>query len=201
MQKIDLKKQLRHLYAPSASEAQTVEVPKFNFIMVDGKGDPNSQEFQDAVGVLYSLAFTLKFTIKKEEAIDYPVMALEGLWWSGAGGFDVADRTSWSWTAMIMQPQFVTSALFKRAVEEVRRKKEVKALGAARLEAFEEGLSAQIMHIGPYSAEPPTIQKLHAYIRDQGGTIRGRHHEIYLGDPRRAAPSKLKTIIRQPFKK
>lgn len=199
--KIDLRKQLKHLYSASASKAQTVDVPEFNFTMVDGKGDPKGPEFHDAINALYSLAYTLKFTIKKEKAIDYPVMALEGLWWGDDGGFDVADRRSWSWTAMILQPKFVTSALFRRAVDEVRRKKDIEALGAARLEAFHEGLSAQILHVGPYSAESPTIEKLRDYIRESGGTPRGRHHEIYLGDPRRAAPSKLKTILRQPFDK
>jgi hypothetical protein len=201
MKKIDLSKQLKYLYGPSASKAQTVEVPRFNFIMVDGRGDPNGPEFSDAINALYGLSFTLKFTIKKQDAIDYPVMALEGLWWGDSAGFDVADRKGWSWTAMIMQPEFVTPALFKRALLEVRKKKDIKALGVARLEAFHEGLSAQIMHVGPYSAEAPTIQKLHEYIRESGGTPRGKHHEIYLGDPRRAAPSRLKTILRQPFEK
>jgi hypothetical protein len=201
MKKIDLRKQLKYLYSPSASKAQTVEVPRFNFIMVDGKGDPDGPEFSDAINALYNLSFTLKFTIKKEKSVDYPVMALEALWWGDATGFNVADRKSWNWTAMIMQPELVTPALFKRAVEEVRKKKDIKALEVAKLEAFHEGLSAQIMHVGPYSAEAPTIERLQEYISESGGKPRGKHHEIYLGDPRRAAPSKLRTILRQPFEK
>jgi hypothetical protein len=128
-------------------------------------------------------------------------MALEGLWWTDSGGFDMANRKGWNWTAMMMQPEFVMPALYRRAVEEVRKKKDAKALGVARWGAFHEGLSAQIMHIGPYSAEGPTIERLHNYIREIGGQPKGKHHEIYLGDPRRAAPSKLRTILRQPFEK
>ncbi len=199
--KIDLRRELRYLYNPSASRPQTVKVPRFNFIMIDGRGDPNAEEFGEAVQALYNLSFALKFMVKKERSIDYAVMALEGLWWSDSARFDVADRASWKWTAMMMQPEFVTRGLYTRAVEEVRLKNDLEALAAARLEAFREGLSAQIMHIGPYSAEAPTIAKLHAYIEECGGTPRGKHHEIYLGDPRRAAPSKLRIILRQPFEK
>ena len=181
--RIDLRKQLKYLYSPSASEAQTVDVPRFNFILVGGKGDPNGAGFSDAINALYSLSYTLKFTIKKEKAVDYPIMALEGLWWTDSGRFDMADRNEWNWTAMMMQPKLVTPALYRRALEEVRKKKDIKALGVARLEAFREGLSAQIMHIGPYSAEGPTIEGLHNYIRESGGQPKGKHHEIYLGGP------------------
>lgn len=201
VRKVDLRKQLKYLYSPSASEVQTVEVPKFNFIMVDGKGDPNGPEFAGAIGTLYALSFTLKFTTKKENAIDYPVMALEGLWGDNSARFDASDRKGWNWTAMIMQPEFITRADYKRAVEDVRKKKDLKSLGVARLEAFREGLSAQIMHLGPYSTEARTIETLHNYIKENGGKPRGRHHEIYLGNPRRASPSKLKTILRQPFER
>jgi hypothetical protein len=198
---VDLRKQLRYLYSPSASEAQTVDVPQFSFIMIDGRGDPNGAGFRDAIDALYNLSYTLKFTIKKEKSVDYSIMALEGLWWSDSGGFDMTNRKGWKWTAMIMQPEFVTAALYNKAVEVVKQKKALKALGAARMEAFREGLSAQIMHIGPYSAEGPTIERLHAHIRESRGRPKGKHHEIYLGDPRRAAPSKLRTILRQPFEK
>jgi len=201
MKKIDLKGELKYLYSPSAKEVQTVEVPQFNFIMIDGKGDPNAGEFADAISALYSLSFSLKFTIKKKTAVDYPVMALEALWGDASGVFDASDRKEWNWTAMIMQPEFVDSKLYRSAAEEVRKKKDLKSLGKARLEEFHEGLSAQIMHIGPYSAEAPTIERLHQYIKESGGKPRGRHHEIYLGDPRRAAPSKLRTILRQPFER
>ena len=201
MKKIDLRGQLKYLYSPSSTKAQTVDVPRFSFLMVDGKGDPHAPEFADAMSALYSLSFTLKFMIKKTKAVDYPVMALEALWGDESGVFNLTDRKGWDWTAMIMQPDFVDADLFRRAVEEVRKKKDGKALGIARLEAFHEGLSAQIMHVGPYSAEGPTIERLRGYIKESGGKPKGRHHEIYLGDPRRAAPSKLKTILRQPFAK
>ncbi len=201
MQKLDLRGKLKYLYSPSATKAQTVDVPQFTFLMVDGTGDPSSGEFADAISTLYGLSFTLKFTIKKTKAIDYPVMALEALWGGESGDFDVTNRESWKWTAMILQPDLVDAGLFSGAVEEVRKKKELRALGKARLEAFHEGLSAQVMHIGPYSAEGPTIGRLHEYIQESGGVPEGRHHEIYLGDPRRAAPSKLRTIVRQPFER
>jgi hypothetical protein len=201
MKKIDLRGELRYLYSPSGTKAQTVDVPQFSFLMVDGKGDPNSAEFADAIDALYSLSFTLKFTVRKTSAIDYPVMALEALWGSKSGVFDATDRKGWNWTAMIMQPDFVDAELCRRAVVDVRKKKDLKALGTARLEVFHEGLSAQILHVGPYSAEAPTIERLHEYIKESGGNPRGRHHEIYMGDPRRAAPSKLRTILRQPFEK
>jgi hypothetical protein len=199
IKKLDLRKQLKHLYSASASRPETIEVPQFNYIMIDGRGDPSASDFSDAIGALYSLSYTLKFKIKKEKAIDYPVMALEGLWWGDFPGFNVADKASWNWTAMIMQPKPVTQALFRKAVEEATRKKDLKALGVARLEALHEGLSAQVMHVGPYSAAGPTIERLHDYIKVNGGRLRGKHHEIYLGDPRRAASSKLRTIMRQPF--
>ncbi len=199
--KVDLRRQLKYLYSPSASKSQTVDVPQFNFIMVDGEGAPDAPEYGEAISALYNLSYSIKFTMKRESLIDYPVMALEGLWWSDSPRFDMAERRAWKWTAMMMQPEFVTPSLFNRAVEEIKRKKDLKALGVARLEAFHEGLSAQVMHIGPYSAEAPTIKRLHDYIRESGGKPRGKHHEIYLGDPRRAARTKLRTILRQPFEK
>ena len=202
MTKIDLKKELKHLYSASAKEAAVVEVPEMNFLMIDGSGDPDaSEEFQDAVGALYGLSYTLKFMIKKgERALDYKVMPLEGLWWvEGEEAFDIDRRELWRWTLMIMQPEFVTAELVERAAEEVERKKSPPALEKARFESFREGLSAQIMHVGPYCDEGPTIERLHAFIRESGRQPRGKHHEIYMGDPRRTAPERLKTILRQPM--
>jgi hypothetical protein len=170
------------------------------FIMVDGKGDPNtSKAYRDSIDVLYNLSYTLKFAIKKEEGVDYPVMALEGLWSTPEGvPFTAASKDSWSWTSMIMQPDCVSDEWFRRAVETVKAKKDLPLLGLARLGSFDEGLSAQTMHLGPYSAEEPTIRRIHAFIVDNGFVPRGKHHEIYLGDPRRSAPEKLRTVIRQP---
>ena len=192
------------LYNPSSKQPSIVDVPAMNFLMVDGIGDPNtSQQYKDAIETLYALSYTLKFAIKHAEKIDYQVSMLEGLWWSDAMDVFLAGvRDTWRWTMMVRQPTVVTPAWMETAVEEVRRKKDLPALPGVRLEPFHEGLSAQIMHIGPYATEAPTIQRLHDFIRAEGGVFDGRvqkHHELYLGDPRRAAPEKLKTVIRQPF--
>lgn len=200
LQRIDLKKDLKHLYSPSAKQVETIDVPKMSFVMIDGKGDPNQVNFQEAVGTLYNVAYTLKFKVRNDQAIDYPVMALEGLWWSDEkSGFDLEHRGSWQWTLMIPQPSTVTNSLFKAGIDEIARKKGLGVLPGVRLEEFHEGPSAQILYIGPYSAEKAPILKLHEYLRTQGYKPRGKHHEIYLGDPRRANPAKLRTILRQPF--
>jgi hypothetical protein len=200
LRKLELKKDLKQFYSPSPKKVDLVRVPPMNFIMIDGKGDPNtSKAYRDSIDVLFSLSYTLKFAIKKEDGVDYPVMALEGLWSTPLGvPFTMAGKDTWSWTSMMMQPDCVSAEWFRRAVEMVKAKKELPALGLARLERFEEGLSAQTMHLGPYSAEEPTIKRIHAFILESGYVLRGRHHEIYLGDPRRSAPEKLRTIIRQP---
>jgi hypothetical protein len=202
--KLDLRKQLKHLYNPSAKDVVVVNVPEMQFLMVDGAGNPNtSQEYQEAVEALYGAAYTLKFLIKKEAALDYPVMPLEGLWWTpDMREFSVDNKEIWLWTMMIMQPEEVTGALFARVLEQVQHKKDSPALAKMRLEHFHEGLAAQIMHLGPFAEEGPTIARLHAFIRDHGYACNGleqKHHEIYLSDPRRVAPEKMKTVIRQPM--
>ena len=174
------------------------------FLMIDGAGNPNtSQEYQQAVEALYAVAYALKFLLKKEQGIDYAVMPLEGLWWApDMREFSVEHKETWLWTMLIAQPQEVTAALFERAREQVQRKKSSPALAKLRLEPFQEGLAAQIMHLGPYAAEAPTIARLHAFIREQGYAFDGsrqKHHEIYLSDPRRSAPEKMRTVIRQPM--
>lgn len=202
MDKIDFKKELKYLYNPSKKECAVVDVPAMQFLMVDGEGDPNTAEsYKEAVGALYSVSYTLKFMIKKgPQAVDYGVMPLEGLWWvEDMNLFSVEDKSAWQWTSMIMQPEFVTGDLFEEAREQVEKKKGLAGLGRLRLEEFEEGRAAQIMHIGPYADEAPTIKGLHAFIGEQGGSLEGKHHEIYLSDPGRTAPEKLKTVIRQPF--
>jgi len=202
MKKLDLKRELKHLYQPSAKEPVLVDVPPMNFLMVDGTGDPNtSKEFQEAVEALYRVSYTLKFMLKKGlQQINYPVMALEGLWWAQQGReFRPNDKSTWQWTLMIMQPDIITDELVAGALAQVERKKNPAALPKLRFERFHEGPSAQIMHIGPYSEEGPTVKKLHVFIRDQGYELRGKHHESYLSDPRRAEPEKLRTVIRQPM--
>jgi len=203
MPKIDLKQELKHLYNPSAKAVAVVDVPPMNFLLIDGTGNPNtSPEYAAAVEALYSVAYTLKFKVKKSKAqIDYPVMPLEGLWWvEDMTQFSIHNKDAWLWTMMIMQPAFVTADLFNESVSEAGKKKELPALGKIRFELFSEGQAAQIMHLGPYAAEEPTINRLHAYIHEQGYELAGKHHEIYLKDPRKSAPEKLQTVIRQPFK-
>ena len=202
MKKIDYKKEFKHLYKPSSKKVDIVQVPKWNYLMIDGEGNPNtSKSFQDAIEVLYPLSFALKFMIKKGEVgIDYGVLPLEGLWWTDdMSSFSVDDKDAWKWTLMIMQPDFITEELVQKAIAQVRAKKNPALLPLVRFESFEEGKSAQIMHIGPFSEEGPTIEKVHSFIEKNGSQRRGKHHEVYLSDIRRAAPEKWKTIIRQPM--
>lgn len=203
METIDFKKELKHLYRPSAKEAARVEVPTMNYLMIDGEGDPNgSDSFQAAVEALFTLAYAVKFMVKRGEmAIDYGVMPLEGLWWADdMTRFSVDDKSDWKWTLMIMQPGFVTGAMVAEATEAVRSRKNPAALGKVRFTPFAEGTCAQIMHLGPFSSEGPTIERLHRFIADGGCERTGKHHEIYLSDIRKADPAKWKTIIRQPMR-
>ena len=202
MPKIDLKKELKHLYQPSAREVVRVSVPSLQFLMIDGVGDPNtSAEYAQAVEALFSVSYTAKFTVKKgAQGIDYAVMPLEGLWWADdMAAFATRDKAQWQWTMMIMQPDFVEPAVILAAVEAVKRKKDLPALSALRLERITEGLCAQILHVGPFSEEAPTIQRVHDFIDNAGAVRSGKHHEIYLSDVQRADPAKWRTIIRQPM--
>jgi hypothetical protein len=203
MSKIDFKKDLKHLYQASAKKFEVVDVPPMNFLMIDGHGDPNTaQEYQDAVEALYAVAYALKFTSKKEKGMDYVVPPLEGLWWvENMEEFSTGDKSAWNWTMMIMQPEWVTQDMFEAALEQVEKKKNLPALSRLRLETHHEGLAVQILHIGPYSAEAPTIARMHTFIDENGYEPAGKHHEIYLSDPRKVAPEKLKTVLRQPVRK
>lgn len=198
--KLDLKKQLKQWYTPPSQEVVTVEISAMNYLMLDGSGDPNTaQAYKDAVEALYSVAYALKFMLKKEAAIEYSVMPLEGLWWAD-GGRD-APRENWQWTMMIMQPDEVTDAWFTRAHDQVRQKKNPAALDKVRLESLHEGLAAQIMHVGPFANEGTTLAHIDQFIKEQGYTINGKHHEIYLNDLRRTAPEKMHTVLRHPIKR
>lgn len=203
MKRIDLRKELRHLYNPSAKEVELVRVPAFKFLMIDGRGDPNnSAEFQNAVQLLYSLSYTMKFKFKFERGIEYPVMALEGLWWmTDDAPFDWYRRKDWRWTMMIMQPNIITKSVLSKTLVEVQEKKGLEVPPSLRLEMYKEGLSAQILHIGPYSEEARTIQKLDDFAADLGLAMSAKHHEIYLSDPRRAQPRNIKAILRHPMRK
>lgn len=198
MSKIDLKKELKTFYTAS-KKPELVDVPPMNFLMVTGQGDPNAGEFQQAMEALFSVSYALKFKAKKIDK-DYAVMPPEGLFWAeDMSSFAQGDKNAWEWTLMIAQPEFITEEMFWSALEETRKKKGLTA--EPRFESYHEGLSAQIMHIGPYGDEATTIKILHDFIRENGYQFNGKHHEIYLSDPRRAAPEKMKTIIRQPVKK
>jgi hypothetical protein len=201
--KYDLKRDLKAFYGTTTTQGfVVVDVPEMNFLMIDGEGDPNtSQAFADAIAALYALSYPLKFMIKKGPlAIDYGVMPLEALWWTDdMSSFSVEDKRNWKWTAMIMQPEWVTSDLVEQARSATAKKKALPALDKVRFEPFAEGRSAQCFYRGPYADEGPTIAALHRFIEETNCKLRGKHHEIYLSDMRRTDPSKLKTIIRQPM--
>ena len=201
MKKVDLKKEFKNLYNPSSKEIEIVKVPMMNFLMIDGIGDPNtSKAYSDSIETLYSVSYSIKFILKKEKEIDYVVMPLEGLWWAeDMGQFSTKNKDKWKWTSMIMQPDFVDKKVFEMAFEQVKIKKNLLMLSKIRFQSFNEGLSVQIMYIGPYSAETPTIEKLHKFVKESGHNLRGKHHEIYLSDPRKTTPERIKTIIRQPI--
>ena len=204
MPKLDLKKDLQHLYHPSAKAVSVVDVPPLNYLMIDGRGNPNTApEYADAVQALYALAYSLKFKVKKSKAaVDYAVMPLEGLWWAeDMRRFSVDDKDAWLWTMMILQPDLVTPTLVAETLAEAQKKKGLPALSRLRFETYHEGPAAQVMHLGPYADEGPTVARLHAHIEASGGRLSGKHHEIYLKDPRKAAPEKLQTVVRQPFEK
>jgi hypothetical protein len=201
VKKVDLKKELKHLYGATAKTPAIVDVPAMNFLMIDGAGDPNtSDDYRGAIEALFAVSYTAKFMIKNgPAAIDYGVMPLEGLWWTDdPAAFSPDNKDIWKWTAMIMQPEWVTAELWADARAQAAGKKDLRSAPKLRLESFEEGEAAQILHVGPYAGEAPTIARLNEFIAGEGLSRVGRHHEIYLGDPRRTEPAKLKTIIRQP---
>jgi hypothetical protein len=201
---VDLSKDLKPLYQPSAKEPTIVEVPPLTFIALDGSGDPNTSPlYVDTIQSLYQVAYTLKFTIKKSNGDDFRVMPLEGLWWAkDMDSFLNGNKNLWSWRMMIAMPSLVSPEWFELARKQILAKKDAAPRSAeVRMEPYAEGTSVQLMHIGPYSAEGPNIQLVHAYAISRGYRLAGLHHEIYLSDPRRSAPEKMRTIIRQPIAK
>lgn len=199
--KIDLKKELRHLYRASLKDVSEVEVPTMTFLMIDGKGNPNnSNQYRDAVEALFSTAYGLKFAVKRASGIDYAVMPLECLWWTADGKpFTPEHKGDWLWTAMIAQPSRVTKQLMDAVILD-QAKKRLSSASQLRLEQLTEGKSLQIEHLGPYTAEGPAIEKIRQRVESAGYRPSGRHHEIYFNSPERTAPAKLKTLIRQPVK-
>jgi hypothetical protein len=199
--KIDLRTTLKHLYRPSARDVVQVDVPAFRFLMIDGAGDPNTAPlYAQAVEALFSVSYTAKFMVKRgPSGVDYAVMPLEGLWWSDdLSSFANNDRAKWQWTMMIHQPPYADDAMLADAIAAVKRKKGLAAADALRLESFTEGVCAQTLHVGPFTAEGPTIRRVHDFIESRA-SLAGKHHEIYLSDIRRADASRWKTIIRQPM--
>ena len=201
MEKVDFKKSLKHLYQPSARDFVIVDVPEMQFVMVDGKGSPGGEAYANAVQWLYSVSFPLKFISKKQTGKDYVVPPLEGLWWADdMKSFVDDERDEWKWTSLMMVPDWVHLDMFDEAREKAE-KKLGKPPESLRLEMFAEGNCVQIMHIGPFSEEGPTIARLHnEYLPEHGLVENGHHHEIYLGDPRKTAPEKLRTVLRQPVR-
>lgn len=203
MDKIDFKKELKHLYAPSSKEFQIVDVPDLNFLKIDGHGDPNqAAEYADALEALYAVSYRIKF-LSKAGGRDYVVPPLEGLWWAeDMDSFTSArDKSQWDWTMMIMIPDWITSAVIEQALSDVSQKKPLPALVKLRWEVYQEGLSVQILHLGSYDEEGPVLKKLHeVWMPENGYRFNGHHHEIYLSDPRRVEPGKLKTVLRQPIR-
>lgn len=198
MAAIDLKKDLKHLYAPSKTLSM-VDVPTLSFLMIDGQGDPREDHYKQVVSTLFGVAYAVKFHVKKTQGIDFGVMPLEGRWWvEDYNQLDFDNRENWMWTLMIMQPEIVTAEIVEQCRAQVQKKKGLASLPPVRLEAFTEGLVAQVLYTGPFADEMPTIEKLHAFIEERG-TLTGKHHEIYLSDYNRTAPEKLRTILRQPM--
>lgn len=203
MPKIDFKKEKKELFTPP-QEFTIVDVPEMQFLMIDGHGDPNtSREYRDAVEALFAVAYKIKFSSKKQLVMDYVVPPLEGLWWADTmeSFSTLRDKSKWDWTMMIMTPGWIQHDMFSIAVELAAKGKNPVALNKVRLESYLEGLSVQIMHIGSYDDEGPILEKLHQkFIPDNCFVENGKHHEIYISDPRRVAPEKLKTVLRQPVK-
>jgi hypothetical protein len=201
MSKIDLKKEHKALYRPAAGKIVEIDVPAFDYLMIDGGGGPEAPAYAQAVEALFTVSYLAKFKIKRsDEGVDYAVMPLEGLWWAhDMSAFIEGDRDAWQWTMMIMQPGFVAEHVIEEAIEDARVKKDLPAIDKMRFERFHEGRAAQTLHVGPFSEEGPTIARLHEYI-GQRAALSGKHHEIYLSDVRRAAPKNWKTILRQPMR-
>ncbi len=204
MDKIDFKKEISQ-YQPKNHELEIVEMPSMQYLMIDGHGDPNTgKDFQDAIFALYPVAYKLKFASKLELGKDYTVMPLEGLWWAD----DMAkftfgrDKSQWDFTLMIMQPEWITQAMFKAAVQKVAEKDPPKNFGKVRLETLNEGLCVQTLHIGSFDDEADILAEMHnEFIPANNLKMTGKHHEIYLSDFRKVAPDKLRTLLRQPVEK
>jgi hypothetical protein len=203
MAKLDLKKEYKNLFSPKKDVFTIVDVPPLQYLMVDGKGDPNTApEFMDAVSALYGVAYTTKFMLSRRDAsLDYGVAPLEGLWWADdMSAFCEMNKNDWKWTMMILQPDFITKDILQEGIEIYKNKKKITGKVPVRLETLKEGKAVQTLYLGAYKDEASTIKAMHEFIAANGLKPTGKHHEIYLGDPKRVTPEKLKTILRQPVK-
>jgi hypothetical protein len=201
------------LYTVRRGRVAFVDVPELGFVMIDGHGAPDDAAFTNAIHALYSVSYGAHFALKKATGEAPAVMALEAVWWvegtkaqrtmesiaTGAAGMETSDRSEWHWRAMIMQLPPIDDRMIEQAIVDARTKKDLVALDTVRIERWKEGPSAQIMHLGPYGTEQVSVMALHRAIAEHGSRPRGRHHEIYLGDPRTSAPERLRTILRQPI--
>jgi hypothetical protein len=196
-------RQLAALRKPSARTPAIVKVPTTRFLQIDGSGDIGSEEHREAVTALYGLAYPVKFAARKKLHVSYKVSELEGLYWHAddSAGFDPTDRASLSWTLMIMIPDEVSAEFVEEIRAKVAAKKDIPRLADVRVQTFSEGKSVQILHVGPYAEEGPTIARLITWAANGSFELTGRHHEIYLGDPNRATAEKLKTVVRYPVRK
>jgi hypothetical protein len=201
-EKIGFKKTFKSLYNPPKGGFQIVDVPKMNYLMIDGRGNPNTSGlYKQSVEVLYTMSYGIKFSFK-EQGLDHVIPPLEGLWWmQDMNDFTLANKDLWEWTMMIMQPEWVFNESVERARDEAYRKKKLPMLNNVRFEMCCEGLSIQTLYTGAYDHEATTIAQMHNYIKDNGFEFNGKHHEIYIGDPRKTLPEKLQTILRQPIRK
>lgn len=206
--KIDLKKEFKRFYAPSSTTIEVVTVPEFNYVTIDGYMEPSerpstSVAFQNAVAALTGVSLSLQSMskLRARNPVDYTVMPLEALWWVDSGSFEFQATTRWRWSLIVMQPKHITETMFARALRDARETTGTPAATRLRFGSFTEGLSIQTMHVGPYHEEPRTMARMRTFASENGHRYRGKHHEIYLGDPRRAKPEKLRTILRQPVEK
>lgn len=202
MEKKDFKIKFKNEYTASQKEAKLLEMPKLNYLALQGVGNPaTSPMYQEAIESLYAIAYTIKFKLKKEKGIDFGVMPLETLWWlpEGEVRMEEANKSNWCWESLIMQPEFIDEQMVREAIEEVSRKRNLTLAKEVSFKTLEEGIVMQIMHKGPYDKEQEQVALLHQSIQEKGYTPIGLHHEIYLNDPRRTLPENLKTIIRQPI--
>ena len=204
VEKLDLRKRYKDLYAPPAKVVQEVDVPDLLFTMLDGTveagtGPSDSEGFRQSMEAMYGVAYGLKFMskLRDDDPIDFTVMAVEGLWETESVGFEPEGGDDLLYTLVMLQPDHITDEMLSSVVSEANYKRPNPALGKVRLERWREGRSIQIMHVGPYSEEPRTIRLMEDFAAELGYQHRGRHHEVYLGDPRRAKPDNLKTILRQ----